>query len=69
MLKRPYCVINYQKLKSNMFKDGSCCIAENIKSGKLLCGVSQDAEETSEEEVEPSQYAEGESYSTGFRHS
>lgn len=31
---------------------------ENIKCGKLLCWVSQDVEETSEGEVEPSQCAE-----------
>lgn len=41
-----------------MFKDESCCMWENIKSGKLLCGVSQDAEETTEGQVEPSQCAE-----------
>lgn len=31
---------------------------ENIKCGKLISGVSQDVEETSEGEVEPSQCAE-----------
>lgn len=41
-----------------MFKDGSCCTVGKIKSGKCLCGVSQDVEETSEGEVEPSQSAE-----------
>lgn len=31
---------------------------KSIKSGKCLSGVSQDVEETSEDEVEPSQCAE-----------